>query len=160
MGNDKHNLCQKWEHMSLPPTRGLQSGQKDKPDQVFKEVAHCQRIHSSTLQTARWLRVLKFASQQKLCERSLPVGRAMLRRLSCIACHRKDQAPRPFWLKVQHNIWDVAASVRISRMLKLRTIAEAMHFCGAHGVGEVAEGGGRRSRPVPHRSWATLPIDL
>jgi hypothetical protein len=63
MGNGKHNLCQKWEHKSLPPTEGLQGWQKDKPYQMFKEVAHSQSLHSSTPQTATRLRVLELSSK-------------------------------------------------------------------------------------------------
>ena len=67
------SLCQKWEHMSLPPTRGLKGGQKDKPYRIFKEVARFHSPHFATLQTALRLRVLKLSSQHKVCERPQPV---------------------------------------------------------------------------------------
>jgi hypothetical protein len=46
--------------MSLPHKGGLQGGQKDKPYQMFKEVAHSQSLHLTNLQKGMWLRIFNF----------------------------------------------------------------------------------------------------
>jgi hypothetical protein len=49
-----------------PPKGGLQGGQKDKPDQMFKEVAHSQSLHLTNLQQAMRLRGLKLSQKEHL----------------------------------------------------------------------------------------------
>jgi len=55
-----------------PPKGGLQGGQKDKPDQMFKEVAHSQSLHLTNLQKATRLRGLKPSQKEHL--RQAPVS--------------------------------------------------------------------------------------
>jgi hypothetical protein len=66
-------LSQNNNILRQPPNGGLQGGQKDKHDQMFKEVAHSQSLHLTNLRKAMWLRVLKL-SQNKNVLRRPPEG--------------------------------------------------------------------------------------
>jgi hypothetical protein len=66
-------LSQHKHILRQPPKGGLQGGQKDKPDQMFKEVAHSQSLHLTNLRKAMRLRVLKL-SQHKNILRQPPKG--------------------------------------------------------------------------------------
>jgi hypothetical protein len=65
-GNREACLCPKWATISLPSKGGLQGGQKDRLDQTFKEVAHSQSLHLTTLQKVMRLRVLKLSQKEHL----------------------------------------------------------------------------------------------
>jgi hypothetical protein len=62
-GNREACLCPKWATISLPSKGGLQGGQKGRLDQMFKEVAHSQSLHLTTLHKVMRLRVLKLSQK-------------------------------------------------------------------------------------------------
>jgi len=49
-----------------PPKGGLQGGQKERPDQMFKEAGHSQSLHLTNLRKALRLRVLKLSQKEHL----------------------------------------------------------------------------------------------
>ena len=59
-------LSQNKNILRQPPKGGLQDGQKDKPDRMFKEVARSQSLHLTNLQKAMRLRGLRLSQKEHL----------------------------------------------------------------------------------------------
>jgi hypothetical protein len=59
-------LSQNKNILRQPPKGGLRGGQKDKPDQMFKEVAHSRSLHLTNLQEAMRLRGLMPSQKEHL----------------------------------------------------------------------------------------------
>ena len=85
------------KHLRQPPKGGLQAGQKDKPDQMFKEVAHSQSLHLTNLQKAMRLLGLKLSQNKTFVTGPSPLGGSCLGGChTYTACKRNSYAPRPF----------------------------------------------------------------
>jgi len=83
-------LSQNNNILRQPPKGELQGGQKDKPDQMFKEVAHSQSLRLTNLHKALRLRVLKLSQHKISATGPSPLGGSCLG--DCHALHVRETA--------------------------------------------------------------------